>query len=145
MELKKIARFVIVSLCFYSLTLIISLEYNSPIIGSFTQKATHLLKSFYLVGYEGLTNMTMANCSPLRFPGFGQSENMDWQNGTTSGNAFVYSAFRVNDIIRVIGVNEKWNDSTFFCQIWTRSEKRGVSLTTTEATVVYLPHHHKKR
>ena len=53
-------------------------------------------------------------CYKLTFPGHLTTDR--WQNVGTDGQAFVYSAFLENNIIKVIGI--ELETGSFICQLW---------------------------
>ena len=82
------------------------------------------------------------NCKNLEVPIL-TGRNNDWQNVTDNGMAYIYSAYRESNFIRIIGAAE--NDISLYCQVWARDGQQSVSLTSVQTIVIYLPETHRKR
>ena len=89
-----------------------------------------------------------SDCEGLEFPVFSRLHK-DWFNVTSEGIAYVYSAYRDGDHIRIISAAWRkkiaMTQSLLFCQIWVKNKLGSVTMISANVSIIYLPEVHKKK
>ena len=95
--------------------------------------------------HQGFT-VQDSKCEDLKFPNVANLET-DWLKVSRDDLAFVYSAYRETNGIRVIGLAElkARQNLGLYCQIWARDMSYNVVLFHVRASIFVLPESHYLR
>ena len=142
MERRTVFIALLCCLGIYIILFLPTLKVSVTGFGSTTRnsESNYSLRSFDVLRKR--SKKQISNCKNLEVPIL-KGRNNDWQNVTDNGTAYVYSAYRESNFIRIIGAAE--NDIILYCQVWGRDGQRSVSMTSVQTIVIYLPEAHQKR
>ena len=87
-----------------------------------------------------------SNCKDLNYPTISSFDN-DWLNVSRENLAYVYSAYRDGENIRIIGAawTKRIGNTSLFCQIWARNRSLTPVMVSVNASIIFLPEDHYKR
>lgn len=144
MQLRKWHRSVLCLMCLLSLFGYIFIYQSMP---REKQSVWNYFKVSGIFERFGIRNqrcvVNTSNCNAFTCPEF-RNLISDWQNASSDGSVYVYSAFYDKNKITILGAAIETN-VPLFCQIWARTDGVITSMSMVKAVIRYLPDHHGQR